>query len=135
MGGNHHIFQNATSVLHKRICLSVGEDEDDYGRAVVRVGILAHDFRIQARYLIAICGVFDGYDNGRLSASSRGRGNIWELFFKMLAEIRGLFAGYKLVIDVDLARFIVRRAFADGDELDQLHAYFSRQLLAICIPF
>ena len=72
MGGNHHIFKNATSVLHKRICLSVGEDEDNYGCPVVRVGIFAHDFRVQARYLIAICGVFDGYDDGRLSASSRG---------------------------------------------------------------
>ena len=26
MGGNHHIFKNATSVLHKRICLSVGKE-------------------------------------------------------------------------------------------------------------
>ena len=73
MGGNHHIFQNAASVLHKRTCLSVGENKNDYGRAVVRVGILAHDFRIQARYFFSVCGVFDGYDNGRLSASSRGR--------------------------------------------------------------
>ena len=72
-GGEHHVFQHAAAVFHERVRRAVRQNEDDDGRAVVRIDVLAHDRRVELFDLPAVCFGHDRDDRRGLAAAAGRR--------------------------------------------------------------